>query len=93
MNEMSPQECAEQLEMLLDWPTLKNPIYTDAVHYSAALCHKLAAGELVEVVHAHWNIVNKQYFCTACGDENEESTEFCPCCGADMDGKDDNNAK
>jgi hypothetical protein len=90
MNEMTPQECAEVLLNSGKYSIIK---IAESRRYASAVMRKLAAGELVEVKHAHWKIINNSYFCSACGDENYESTEYCPSCGADMDGKDDNNAE
>jgi hypothetical protein len=68
-------------------------IYGMDVKELLAEVERLQERELVEVKHAHWKIINNSYFCSACGDENYESTEYCPSCGALMDGKDDNNAE
>jgi hypothetical protein len=118
MNEMTPQECAEQLEnqeKTLCSRCDNNPCGCHnpkkfcksivAISQAATVMCKLAAGELVEVVHARWikkydsgsqnysSDENWYYVCSECGKWDKTPKKYCHCCGALMDGKDDNNAE
>ena len=45
--------------------------------------------DAVEVVHGHWIRTGMHllpYECSACGSKEEGRTNFCPNCGAKMDG-------
>jgi hypothetical protein len=92
--EMTAAECADKLQESYDYmihvmPERKRSQTTTDL-LASLLCainvlRRLAAGEMVEVAHGKWNFVNNTYFCSACGDENQESTEYCPSCRAIID--------
>lgn len=42
--------------------------------------------DAVEVVHGDWYGVGNMYMCTVCGEQVYVSTNYCPNCGAKMDG-------
>lgn len=73
---------------------------TDAQH--AALREALGRVESVDavpVVHGRWinetfkawGLVHHPYKCDQCGYHNEAPSDYCPDCGARMDGKDGEN--
>ena len=55
--------------------------------------------DAVQVVHGHWidetfapwGLVHHPYKCDQCGDHSEAPSNYCPNCGAIMDGKDGDN--
>lgn len=63
---------------------------------------RVPSADVAPVVHASWKLINKgygQYICTNCGGIDEDSSdyygthcvteqEYCPMCGAKMDGGD-----
>ena len=67
----------------------------NAERYFLNLIDKTSTADVVEVVHAHWienfGLVyqNKVFFgfrCTACNLTNNAMSNYCPNCGAKMDG-------
>lgn len=68
MNEMSAAECAERLEKISD---ATFPQYHKTISFAASVLHKVAAGELVEVVHGRWREdtepADGDLRCTRCG--------------------------
>jgi len=98
MNEMTPQECAEHFENTVHALHLINGDKNDIaiLKYAAATMRKLAAGELVEVVHGRWEEERDPYGKLVgwnhkeCGRMTQEATRFCPSCGALMDGGNNN---
>ncbi len=62
-----------------------------------ALLKKVESGKLVEVVHGRWIEINRykdvegwiecDYVCSACGEIAGEEHNYCPNCGAKMDGE------
>lgn len=107
MNEMAPQECAERIEVhnRIHYATEGERAHfiTQALEKAVADERKLAAGELVEVVHAEWiyeryvgmwpvGVKRPEQKCSHCENWSQVDGVYCPSCGALMDGKDDNNA-
>ena len=79
---------------------------TGACSFAAALCRRVASGELAEVAHGQWKegtqIVWDEYgsshvpvfTCSNCGyEKNYTHPAYCSSCGALMDGKDDEDAE
>ena len=97
-NEMNHADLADRLDKLYE----QHPF--NFLHQAAADERRIANGELVEVVHAHWiektapwNMGCEKYLaCSNCGAKQAETYEengnkYCDECGALMDGKDDKN--
>lgn len=87
MNEMSTAECAERLENIIDYAgdTLDDALefnLRNTLNYASAVMSKVAAGELVEVVHGEWlNFVGdfSTAECNRCGEVYEVSPDEKPC--------------
>ena len=63
----------------------------EALRFAVEIVSKFDKGELVEVVHARWDAQGGDaYDCTNCDYEvtSQGTTDYCPSCGAKMDGKD-----
>ena len=95
-NEMNHVDLADKLESTC-WVTSEANI--QAINQAAADERRIANGELVEVVHAHWickyepneDCMGGSHYvkqCSACGENYEEEYDYCPSCGALM-GEDD----
>ncbi len=92
-NEMTPLEAAEKLEKLLFfWKyTCKKDDgvlnYIKAMKLAISCLRAIAAGEYKRVVHAH--IVGRGWdlHCSNCGASADIGNDYCPDCGARMDGK------
>lgn len=92
MQEMTPLEAAERLkdlsaELAKQPETWKQMACLIAVSY----LHQIAGGEIKEVVNGAWiKNEDKPMHCSHCKTNNPDDTDFCPHCGARMDG--DSNA-
>ena len=92
-NEMTPLEAAEKLEWIAKIAETDAYICTqDSVPFlkqTASLLRAIAAGKYKRVVHAH--IVGRGWdlHCSNCGASADIGNDYCPDCGARMDGKDD----
>lgn len=62
-----------------------------AIAQAVSLIRKVDAGELEEVVHAHCTGIGYNLHCSNCGDIYNIGEDYCPTCGARMDGKDGSN--
>ena len=56
-----------------------------------AILHHVPTVDAVEVVHGRWDAVFEyedfqHAYCSACGKRSEYMTNYCPNCGAKMDG-------
>lgn len=52
----------------------------------------IPAVDAVEVVHAYWTRIDYKpcghdYVCSACKGNNDRESQYCPDCGAHMDGR------
>ena len=72
-----------------------NPAYADGWNSAIAIIENAPTVDAVEVVHGRW-VLQKYYggmrkgmvsriICSECGYPSEK-TNYCPCCGAKMDG-------
>lgn len=92
-NEMAPQEIAEKL-LYLD-SHIESDEDVRVLSAAASIVRKVANGELVEAVHAHWTKWDDDWFhgiqCSRCGEKlvTKNSPKVCPGCGAHMDGDGD----
>lgn len=102
-NEMTPLEAAERLKKVYDesltsdW---KPNVYDqNALRYSASTMRQISAGELIPVIHAHWNYTSSPnedcmggthdvIECSHCKEDYGAEYDYCPSCGALMDESD-----
>ena len=96
---LTPLEAAEKLEDIAAVSDLKavdgkrsglvkiGRIDAEDLRIAASCLRKIAAGEYVPVVHAH--IVGRGWdlHCSNCGASADIGNDYCPDCGARMDGK------
>lgn len=87
-NEMTAEEAANLLYSLTEWGDFKQHEYVDALFKAIAILRKVAAGELVEVVHARWIKDHEASIfgaCSKCGVTGRTDYDYCEGCGALMD--------
>ena len=48
-------------------------------------------GQWIDETFKPWGLVHHLYKCDQCGDHSEAPSDYCPHCGARMDGKGDGN--
>ena len=48
-------------------------------------------GQWIDETFKPWGLVHHPYKCDQCGDHSEAPSDYCPHCGARMDGKGDGN--
>lgn len=99
--EMSAAEAAERIKRLhysMKLPTLEPEDY-EALAFAFSLCRKVAEGEYRPVTHGRWIHTSEPnedgmggwhdvIQCTACHEDYDGEYDYCPSCGALMDGKD-----
>jgi hypothetical protein len=102
-NEMTAAEAAEMLEDIAVVSDLKavdgkrsgvvkiGRVDAEDLRIAASYLRAIAAGEYKRVVHAH--IVGRGWdlHCSNCGASADIGNDYCPDCGAPMDGKDEEN--
>lgn len=95
MIEMNHEDVAKRLEFIREDGEVGNaitltPLGLNTLTDAADDEHRIVNGELVEVVHGSWKILDKDHsHCTNCGTKRNIKTqygwEYCPSCGALMD--------
>lgn len=92
MSDLTPLEAAEKLEIMArhrqDWGDMPEAY---ALRKAASYLRKIASGEYAPVVHAKSIFVNNgkvERWCSRCNHIIPKYAEWCPFCGALMDGKD-----
>ena len=92
MAEITPLEAAKRIEEHNRIHSHKEPhafFIRQALDIAASYLRAIAAGEYKRVVHGH--IIGRGYdlHCSICGESADIGNNYCPSCGALMDGKDD----
>ena len=103
-NELTPQEVINTEELLKEcieheeWIDCESPRIS-GLKNALEIVRKVANGDLVEVVHAHWikqKCQGDYGICSECGCRIPwipKNYIYCPNCGALMDGKDEKDVK
>jgi hypothetical protein len=107
-NEMSAKDAAERMPQIMAWIGINankrhrldlSEKDVETLNFATEIVQAYADGRLVEVVHAHWAVVNTRKVCIKvacswCGKAgwNFQHLPRCPYCGALMDERNDNNA-
>lgn len=81
----------DRFKLRLDWLKLDvHDEYTKGLYhgcdYDITLIDEQPTVDAVEVVHGDWLGVGNMYMCTVCDEQAYVSTNYCPNCGAKMDG-------
>lgn len=84
-------EYIEREEMLSDFSDCNKSSTKWTVQRVSALIYRQPAADVAPVVHGRWRFCgadrwNDCYECSQCGRAAMENSDFCPNCGARMDG-------
>ena len=61
----------------------------DGFDYVLSRMDEIPVADVRENVHGEWKVADGEIFCTKCGYMPEHASLYCPNCGAQMDGGDE----